>query len=101
MRERTAEIGLLKAMGATSAQIYQLFLCESIVLAPIGGMMGLALGSSLTHVLPISVPGIPVHPHLSYVLAALFVSTIAGVGSGLLPARHAAPIDPVLALHTQ
>ncbi|GJL64644.1 MAG: ABC transporter permease [Nitrospirales bacterium] len=100
VRERTGEIGLLKATGATSGQIYQLFLCESITLATIGGTVGLALGLSCVQILPTFIPGIPVHPHLLYVLAALFVSTMTGICSGVIPARHAASIDPVIALHT-
>ena len=101
VRERTAEIGLLKATGATSAQIYQLFLCESVLLAMVGGGIGLVGGLSLVQVLPIFISGIPIHLHPSYVLAALGVSTLAGLGSGFVPARHAASIDPVIALHVQ
>ena len=101
VRERTSEIGLLKATGATSTQIYQLFLCEAIVLAMIGGTIGLLLGLSIVQVLPSMIPGIPIHPHPTYVLAALCVSTLAGICSGFIPAQHAASIDPVIALHTQ
>ncbi len=100
VRERTTEIGLLKATGATSAQIYQLFLCESVVLSMVGGVTGLTLGLGIAQILPALIPGIPIHPHPSYVLAALGVSAVAGICSGLIPARHAASIDPVIALHT-
>ena len=101
VRERRSEIGLLKATGATSAQIYKLFICESVVLATIGGASGLAGGLSIVQILPILIPGIPVHPHPTYIIAALIMSSLAGICSGFIPARHAASIDPVLALHTQ
>ncbi|MCA9473332.1 MAG: ABC transporter permease [Nitrospirales bacterium] len=101
VRERTGEIGLLKATGATSTQIYQLFLCESVVLAMIGGASGLVCGLGIVQILTIWIPQLPVHPHPTYIVAALTVSSLAGICSGFIPARYAASIDPVIALHTQ
>ena len=100
VKERTAEIGLLKATGATSRQIYQLFLYESVMLAVIGGGTGLGVGLSITACLPFLVPSLPIHPHTGYILAALLMSAFTGISSGLLPAYRAASIDPVQALHT-
>ena len=99
VKERTAEIGLLKATGATSRQIYQLILIEALMLAVIGGVVGLAFGVALSTVLPHFVPRLPTHLHTGYILAALFISALTGITSGLLPAHRAASVDPVQALH--
>jgi len=99
VKERTAEIGLLKAMGATSRQIYQLILLEALMLAVIGGGVGLGIGVALSTMLPYFVPRLPTLLHTGYILAALSISALTGIGSGLLPAHRAASIDPVEALH--
>ncbi|UCE63868.1 MAG: ABC transporter permease [Nitrospirota bacterium] len=99
VKERTAEIGLLKATGATSGQIYQLVLLEALMLAVIGGGVGFAIGVTLSTILPYFVPRLPTHLHTGYILAALFISAFTGISSGLLPAHRAASIDPVQALH--
>lgn len=99
VKERTAEIGLLKATGATSRQIYQLILLEALMLAVLGGGVGLGIGVTLATILPHVVPRLPTHLHTGYILAALSISTLTGITSGLLPAHRAASIDPVQALH--
>ena len=99
VKERTAEIGLLKATGATSGQIYQLVLLEALMLAVIGGGVGLAIGVTLSTVLPHFVPRLPTQLHTGYILAALSISALTGISSGLLPAHRASSIDPVQALH--
>ena len=99
VKERTAEIGLLKATGATSRQIYQLILLEALMLAVIGGGVGLGIGVALSTMLPYFVPRLPTHLHTGYIIAALSISALTGIGSGLLPAHRAASIDPVEALH--
>ena len=81
VKERTAEIGLLKATGATGWQIYRLFLYESIILATIGGLVGLSVGLGAVQLLSISIPGLPMHPHLGYIITALFVSMITGIAA--------------------
>ena len=101
VRERTPEIGLLKATGATAGEIYGLFLCESAILASIGGVVGLGIGLGVVTVLPTLVPGIPMVPHQGYVIGALLVSGFSGIAAGILPARRAARIDPVEALHAK
>ena len=99
VKERTAEIGLLKATGATSGQIYQLILLEALMLAMIGGAVGFIIGVTLSTILPYVVPRLPTHLHAGYILAALFISAATGIGAGLLPAHRASSIDPVQALH--
>ncbi len=97
--ERTPEIGLLRAIGAQPGQVYRLFLLESVLLAGIGGAVGLLAGFVLVSFLLAVVPEVPVRVERVYVVAALLVSVLTGLLSGLMPARRAASIDPVDALH--
>ncbi len=99
--ERTAEIGLAKALGATPRQILTLFLSEALVLSAAGGAIGVATGIGIATALRIAVPGMPVRTPIAYVLAALGVSLAVGLASGVLPARRAARLDPVEALHAE
>jgi putative ABC transport system permease protein len=99
--ERTGEIGLLKALGATRAQIQALFLAEASVLSLIGGAAGVAVGMGLARLAQLAVPGLPVHTPMQFVIAALVVSLVTGLGSGVLPARRAAALDPVDALRDE
>ena len=93
--ERTPEIGLAKAIGATPGQILWLYLCEAAMISLGGGVMGLALGVGLAQVIRAFVPALPVHTPVIYVILALAVSLAVGLLSGLLPARRAAALDAV------
>jgi len=99
--ERTGEIGLYKALGATSSQIQVLFLAEAGVLSLIGGAAGVAAGMGLATLARLAVPGLPVHTPMQFVGAALVVSLATGLASGVLPARRAAGLDPVDALRAE
>ena len=99
--ERTSEIGLLRAIGATSPQIFSLFLVEAIALAAVGGCLGIVLGLGLLGGIQTMVPKLPVYVDLTYIMAALVVGTATGLFSGLVPARRASLIDPVEALHSE
>jgi putative ABC transport system permease protein len=101
VNERTAEIGLAKALGASPRQILMLFLVEAGVLSLAGGAMGVATGMGIAWLLPAAVPGLPVHTRPSFVVAALVVSLGVGLLSGVLPARRAAALDPVEALRAE
>jgi putative ABC transport system permease protein len=101
VNERTAEIGLAKALGASPRQILQLFLFEAAVLSLAGGVLGVAAGMGIAWMLPLAVPGLPVHTRPSFVAAALVVSLAVGLLSGVLPARRAAALDPVEALRVE
>ncbi len=98
VNERTSEIGLAKALGATPRQILWLYLSEAAVLSTIGGAMGLVAGMGLAWLIRLAVPALPVHTPPEYILLALAVSSTVGLLSGILPARRAAALDPVEAL---
>lgn len=96
--QRTAEIGLLKALGTPRRRIVWLFLLEAALLSAVGAFLGLAIGvgaawlvAELYPVLPLSVP-------VWAVGAALGIALGTGMLFGVLPARRAAALDPVLAL---
>ena len=96
--ERTREIGLVKALGATRPQILLLFLIEAAVLSTAGGVLGLAFGLAVGKAFQNFVPDFPVAPPWWAVVAALAVSITVGLGFGMLPARRAAALDPIAAL---
>jgi putative ABC transport system permease protein len=101
VRERTQEIGLLRSIGATRRQIQNLFLSESVVLAVMGGGMGLLLGGVVVLLVGILVPTLPVRLSVPYIIAAELVSVAIGLVAGVAPASHAAGLDPLEALRTE
>jgi putative ABC transport system permease protein len=96
--ERTREVGLLKAVGVTRAQIVAVFLMEAALISTGGGVLGLAGGYGMGGALRRLVPDLPATPPSWAVLAALAVSVSVGLLFGSLPARRAAGLDPVAAL---
>ncbi|MEK7542782.1 MAG: ABC transporter permease [Patescibacteria group bacterium] len=101
--ERTREIGLRKAIGATSGDILQQFLWEAILLTFVGGITGIAVGASfvtlLYFVIPIFLPtGWVFSLPLQAILLAVGVSTLTGLIFGLYPARKASRKSPIEAL---
>lgn len=96
--ERTREIGLLKALGATRQQLAGVFLVEAALVSTTGGVLGVLVGWAGTVVIGRLYPAFPLEPPLWAVLAALFVSLTVGLIFGWLPARNASRLDPVQAL---
>ena len=96
--QRTAEVGLLKAVGSAPALITRLFVAEAILLAGIGALLGLAAGYLAVAGLRGLYPQIPFAVPLWAALASVTVALATGVFFGLLPARRAARLDPVIAL---
>ena len=96
--QRQAEIGLLKAIGAKNNQINQLFITEAIILSGFGALLGLVLGHTVTQILKVAFPTFNFLPPLWASFVSLLVALISGVVFGLLPARRAAKLDPVIAL---
>jgi putative ABC transport system permease protein len=99
--ERVREIGLLRAVGATSREVHGLFLLEAVILTGVGGVLGVVVGGGLALLARLAVPGLPVYTPLEYVAAALAVSALTGWVAGVLPARRAASLDPVAALRAE
>jgi putative ABC transport system permease protein len=99
--ERTGEIGLVRALGATRAQVQALFLAEAAALAGLGGVAGVVVGLGLGALLRVAVPGLPVETPLRFVVAGLAVSVATGLVSGVAPARRAALLDPIEALRAE
>jgi putative ABC transport system permease protein len=95
--ERTREIGVRKAMGATRREIMWQFLVEAATLTLVGGIVGMIGGGLIALLLAVATP-IPAHVPLASVLAALAAAAFTGVVFGLYPANKASRLDPVEAL---
>jgi putative ABC transport system permease protein len=95
--ERTREIGVRKALGATRGTILWQFLVEAVTLTGIGAVIGLILGTVVAFVIARTTPIAASVPPLA-VVAALLTSAFTGVLFGMLPAAKAAKLDPVAAL---
>jgi putative ABC transport system permease protein len=96
--QRTAEIGLLKALGATGATIRNAFLTEAAMLSVAGALLGFVLGQSGAALIRQLYPAYPAFPPDWAVLAGLGTALVTGILFGVLPARRAARLDPVQAL---
>ncbi len=96
--QRTAEIGLLKAIGAHHRQIIGLFLTEAACLSVLGALVGLALGILGISAMKIAFPVVDFATPPWAAAAAVGVAVISGLLFGILPARRAAGLDPVNAL---
>ena len=96
--ERTAEIGLLVAIGATPRQILTLVLAEAAMLSLIGALIGLAVGEAGALAIRLALPALPAHAPPWIIALVLAVAVLTGLLFSLLPARNAASLDPVLAL---
>jgi putative ABC transport system permease protein len=95
--ERTFEVGLRKALGATKRQILLQFLIESVLLCAVGGLLGLGLAFVVTKIITATAE-IVMTITLGYILLAIIVSSVIGIVAGLYPAFKAARLDPILAL---
>jgi putative ABC transport system permease protein len=96
--QRTAEIGLLKALGAPAADIRRLFFAEALWLSLAGGAIGYALGQFGAWMIRLAYPVLPAWPPNWASVAGVATALITGILASLLPAARAAKLDPVLAL---
>jgi putative ABC transport system permease protein len=95
--ERTFEIGLRKAIGATRRQMLTQFLIESSFLTSFGGVLGILLAAGVAWLVTAGT-GVTMTVTIGYVLLSLFFSTAVGLISGIYPAFKAARLDPIVAL---
>ena len=95
--ERTFEVGLRKAVGATRKQILLQFVIESAILCGLGGILGLLVAWGVTTLITV-LASITMTITIGYILLALIVSTVIGMIAGIYPAFKAARLDPILAL---
>ena len=98
--ERTREIGVRKALGATPTEILWQFLVEAGVLTLLGGAVGLAIGGGLAWIVARFTP-IPAVVPLWAVVVSLLMAALTGMVFGLAPAARAARMDPVVALRQE
>ena len=96
--QRTAEIGLLKALGASPGQIITLILAEACLLSSLGAMAGYLLGQLGSWLIRYAFPMLDAYAPAWAVIMSLAVAVITGLLFSLMPARRAARLDPVLAL---
>ena len=95
--ERTQEIGLRKAIGASERHILQQFLIEALILSIVGGCLGIFLGGGVITLIGIASP---LSPNLSPLAVIVAVGTSSGIGLffGVFPAKQAAALEPIVAL---
>lgn len=98
--ERTREIGIRKALGATERTILSQFLTESIVISLIGGGVGITLGVAITFVSATAFK-FPFVVSSGAVVLGFGLSTAVGLVAGVVPARNASKLDPIVALRSE
>ena len=96
--ERTREIGIRRALGAKRRDITEQFLIETIVLAGVGGLLGVALGFTIPQIIVYFIPDQKAIVTSYSVILAFSISVAVGVLFGIYPARRAAMMDPIEAL---
>jgi putative ABC transport system permease protein len=96
--QRTGEIGLLKALGASARSIRLAFLAEAAMLSAVGALLGYLLGQMGAFALRQIFPVFPAYPPDWAVIAGLSTALATGLLFGVMPARRAARLDPVQAL---
>ncbi len=96
--QRTSEIGLLKALGATGGDIRRAFLMEAVLLSFAGAVAGFLLGQLGAWGIRLAYPALPAWPPDWAVIAGLGTALATGILFGVMPARRAARLDPVRAL---
>ncbi|HEV8657432.1 MAG TPA: ABC transporter permease [Thermoanaerobaculia bacterium] len=96
--QRTSEIGLLKALGASPRQIRFLFFAEAALLSAVGGVVGSIIGQLGSFVIRQIYPSVPAFAPIWAVAGALLLAVATGIAFSVLPARRAARLDPAIAL---
>ncbi|MEB3311273.1 MAG: ABC transporter permease [Snowella sp.] len=97
--ERTQEIGLRKAIGASKSDILMQFLVEAVIVSAIGGILGIAIGSGIVIVIGLISP-LSAGVSIPAIALSLGISSTIGLIFGVIPAQRAAKLDPIVALRT-
>jgi putative ABC transport system permease protein len=95
--ERTREIGIRKALGATRFNVLLQFLIEAVVLCCLGGLIGIGMGAGGAVIMS-KTAGFATQVSSTAIILAFFFSAFVGVAFGVWPARRAAALDPIVAL---
>ena len=95
--ERTKEIGISKALGATRSNILTQFLTEAVIICQLGGIVGVLFGIIIGLVVAVVIGGVFKMPW-AWIILGVFTCTIVGLISGLYPALKAARLDPIESL---
>lgn len=98
VRERTREIGIRRALGATQREVLLQFLIESVALSTVGGAVGLAAGAAFITLVQRYAPSVPLRFSSWIAAVAVGAAFLVGVLSGVVPARRASRLNPVDAL---
>jgi putative ABC transport system permease protein len=95
--ERTKEVGLSKALGATSSIIRRQFLTESVIISLVGGLWGIGIGIGIGNLVSLLLHSAFIIPW-AWIFMAIIVCALVGIGSGLYPAIKASKLNPIDAL---
>lgn len=100
MLERSTEIGVRKAFGASRQQLIGQFLVENLLLCCVGGLLGLAMAAATLELIEQSgvIPYLQVDINLTVFMLGMVISMVFGLLSGIIPAWRIAKLDPVHAL---
>ena len=96
--ERTAEIGVRKAVGARKADIRVQFLLEAVTLSGVGGVIGILVGALIAYAVRTALPAIPASVSPLWVVLGFSISVGVGLFFGYYPANRAANLDPIVCL---